>query len=534
MGQVQSQLQSLARQQQLLTQEQSHNLPHEDRSDLLGQIQNCGATQPVTFKMSNTPQTSAQNNGNQRLIHTEETPQGAYQYYSLPSMTGMSQNESNKAFVSNDFSFPYSQQLTQPSTQYYQPSQTETHVGVSPVPSSSSKVLAEVTQSLSQARQAQMQNSAILQSSEYAQPKISEITQSVQNFDTQTPPITNTIPSMSTFGVQTNTPIQTPIAQVSMPTAPTYNSLAPANTPICGTTNSLPATQQFGTQIPITTQPARTQTTVPMANQHIPVSQIYSGYPYNLSVGARAPNPFRSHAIPTTQVSNQYYTQQDSSATAVPTWSMPVRTNLFPVSAVQQVHMPSTVTPQHNALQNTNIANTIPSIPALSGAPVNQNCPQQSATPYSKKEVHPDNFDGSGKTEWSDYLVHFEQCAKWNQWSDAQKAQMLSIHLCGEAQRLLSGLSVAQLGNFDAIKQIISDRYEPKEKDVAYRCQFRYRKREKGENASDYGYHLNRLAQKAYPNLTVNQLEVHVIDQFITSLNNYELQKHVQFDHPKS
>ena len=160
-----------------------------------------------------------------------------------------------------------------------------------------------------------MQNFAILQSSEYAQPKISEITQSVQNFDTQTPAITNTIPSTRTFGVQTNTPIQTPIAQVSMPTALTYNSLAPANTPICGTTNSLPATQQFGTQIPITTQPARTQTTVPMANQHIPVSQIYSGYPYNLSVGARAPNPFRSHAVPTTQVSNQYYTQQSSSAT---------------------------------------------------------------------------------------------------------------------------------------------------------------------------------------------------------------------------
>ena len=213
---------------------------------------------------------------------------------------------------------------------------------------------------------------------------------------------------------------------------------------------------------------------------------------------------------------------------------MPVRTNLFPVSAVQQVHMLSTVTPQHNALQNTNIGNTIPSIPALSGPPVNQNCPQQNTTAYSKKEVHPDNFDGSGKTEWSDYLVHFEQCTWWNQWSDAQKAQMLSILLRGEAQRLLSGLTVAQLRNFDAIKQIISDRYEPKEKDVAYRCQFRYRMREKGENVSDYGYHLTRLAQKAYPNLTMNQLEVHIIDQFITGLNNYELQKHVQFGHPKS
>ena len=70
-----------------------------------------------------------------------------------------------------------------------------------------------------------------------------------------------------------------------------------------------------------------------------------------------------------------------------------------------------------------------------------------------------DNFDGTGKTDWSDYLVHFEQCAKWNQWTDAQKAQMLNIHLRREAQRLLSGLTVVCMGNYDAIKQIISDRY---------------------------------------------------------------------------
>ena len=62
---------------------------------------------------------------------------------------------------------------------------------------------------------------------------------------------------------------------------------------------------------------------------------------------------------------------------------------------------------------------------------------------------------------------------------------MLSIHLRGEAQRLLGDLTIAQLSNYQVMKQIISERYEPKEKDVAYRCQFRYRKREKGESVSD-------------------------------------------------
>ena len=152
----------------------------------------------------------------------------------------------------------------------------------------------------------------------------------------------------------------------------------------------------------------------------------------------------------------------------------------------------------------------------------------------NKKEILPETFDGSGKTEWSDYIVHFEQCASYNLWSEPQKAQMLSICLRGEAQKLLSGLTVYQLCNYGTLKSILADRYDPKEKEVTYRCQFRYRRREKGESVSDYGYELNKLAQKAYPNLTLSQLEVHVIDQFINGLGSHELQKHVQFRHPKA
>ena len=84
------------------------------------------------------------------------------------------------------------------------------------------------------------------------------------------------------------------------------------------------------------------------------------------------------------------------------------------------------------------------------------------------------------------------------------------------------------------MKQIIADRYEPKENDVVYRCQLRYRKREKGESISDYGYHLIRLARKAYPTLTLTQLDTQVIDQFINDISNHDLRKHVQFGHPKT
>lgn len=51
-------------------------------------------------------------------------------------------------------------------------------------------------------------------------------------------------------------------------------------------------------------------------------------------------------------------------------------------------------------------------------------------------DVKPDKFDGK-TIEWNDYIVHFEQVALLNNWSDSQKASMLCINLRGEAQRLL-------------------------------------------------------------------------------------------------
>ena len=111
---------------------------------------------------------------------------------------------------------------------------------------------------------------------------------------------------------------------------------------------------------------------------------------------------------------------------------------------------------------------------------------------------------------------------------------MLTIHLRGEAQKLLSSLTESQLGDYSKLKTILTDRYDPKEKESLYRCQFRQFKREKGVSSSEYGYALSKLAQKAYPKLTLHQLEVHVVDQFINGLGHHELQKHVQFKHPQT
>ncbi|MFI0460208.1 MAG: hypothetical protein ACH254_21700, partial [Candidatus Thiodiazotropha endolucinida] len=67
------------------------------------------------------------------------------------------------------------------------------------------------------------------------------------------------------------------------------------------------------------------------------------------------------------------------------------------------------------------------------------------AIPRKNKAFEPETFDGSPMgTEWSEYIIHFEQIAQWNNWSDLQRAQALTIKLRGEAQKLLSSLTYAQ------------------------------------------------------------------------------------------
>lgn len=80
-------------------------------------------------------------------------------------------------------------------------------------------------------------------------------------------------------------------------------------------------------------------------------------------------------------------------------------------------------------------------------APIFSRNPALPATTYapqaSRKEIKPYKFDGTS-SEWSDYVIHFGQAATWNIWDDSQKACMLSFHLRGEAQRLLSTLNQTQ------------------------------------------------------------------------------------------
>ncbi|XP_071092639.1 uncharacterized protein [Haliotis cracherodii] len=157
--------------------------------------------------------------------------------------------------------------------------------------------------------------------------------------------------------------------------------------------------------------------------------------------------------------------------------------------------------------------------------------------PYLTKPIHrevrPDVFDGK-TCDWQDFLVHFEQVAAWNEWTSGEKAQQLTMCIRGSAQKLLSSLTLMQLSDYNAIKSVLTQRFNPKERSVAFRSEFRNRRQGRDESVTDFGYQLRRLALLAYPEATFASLELHEIDQFLTGLTNFTMKKHIAFAHPQT
>ena len=84
------------------------------------------------------------------------------------------------------------------------------------------------------------------------------------------------------------------------------------------------------------------------------------------------------------------------------------------------------------------------------------------------KMLEPETFDGISSAEWAEYIIHFEQIAEWNNWSNTQKTKKFSIKLRGEAQILLGSLPSDQYNNHETLKTTPSHRFNPQKRESAY------------------------------------------------------------------
>lgn len=148
------------------------------------------------------------------------------------------------------------------------------------------------------------------------------------------------------------------------------------------------------------------------------------------------------------------------------------------------------------------------------------------------KELNPESYDGS--TDLNDYLAHFDQVANYNQWADGQKAQILVAKLKGQAQKVITSLSPMETSDYTSLKSALARFFNPKELEMAHRSVYKNRRCKNDESVAQFGFELRRLAQKAYPNAGLAELEIHIIDQYLEGLGDHELRKHVQLHHPQT
>ena len=153
--------------------------------------------------------------------------------------------------------------------------------------------------------------------------------------------------------------------------------------------------------------------------------------------------------------------------------------------------------------------------------------------PLGRKERIPDKFNGT-TSEWQDYFRHFETVAGWNGWKEEERAMQLIMCLTGQAQQILGDVPAHVLNDYFTLVAELNRRFNPAERDEAYRMEFRSRRRKAGESPMEFGYALRRLASKAFPSVSCSEQEVWIIDQFATGLGSRELRKHVKFGHPKT
>ena len=156
--------------------------------------------------------------------------------------------------------------------------------------------------------------------------------------------------------------------------------------------------------------------------------------------------------------------------------------------------------------------------------------PYMPETRNKRKDKEPMRFNG--KTDWSDYTLHFCAVAKWNRWDYQECGLQLAICLVDDAREILGSLPREIQSDYGSLVDALNSRFNPAGKESQYALEFLNRVCRPGEDVTTYGHTLRRLACKAYPEQQVD--EKILTNLFIKGLPDKVIQRQVHFSKPSS
>ena len=113
--------------------------------------------------------------------------------------------------------------------------------------------------------------------------------------------------------------------------------------------------------------------------------------------------------------------------------------------------------------------------------------------------VLPESFNR--KTDYCDWIDHFENVAAVNAWDDNAKLQWLKVRLTGRAQTALKRLLDATHRSYNETLAALKKQFEPESTRELYAAEFQTRRKGKTESWADFAEDLRRLADRAHADL---------------------------------
>ena len=141
--------------------------------------------------------------------------------------------------------------------------------------------------------------------------------------------------------------------------------------------------------------------------------------------------------------------------------------------------------------------------------------------------MKPEKF--SGATSVETFFIQFGVCAKYNAWSDADKAAHLKCCLTGGASQVLWEDSANGEMTFAELEQKLRARYGSAGLYERFAAELRGRRRRNNEGLAELHADIKRLMALAYPDSAHTSLgQIIARDHFITALNDREFELRVR------
>lgn len=138
-----------------------------------------------------------------------------------------------------------------------------------------------------------------------------------------------------------------------------------------------------------------------------------------------------------------------------------------------------------------------------------------------REVMKPQCFDG--KESVNSFLAHFENCARFNHWTEEDKCSWLQWSLKGKAQQVLWDLPQSYLTSFSSIVMALRERYGSEHQRELYRIELRNRRRGPRETLSDLMQDIRRLMVLAYTVTLSDMWESIAVNSFLEALGDPHL-----------